>query len=182
MPQPIPSWFAADQVYRTGNGWYVGSPQGFRVGPYPREAAARERSAEITTELARCANTGDMVRAVRKFLYTQSRVDGRQLHSGPSVSNGSPAMGVTGSVDLPPNRVGEATKVWFRTSRFFSVGEVWFFHTREDIDIGPYESKQTAETDSRRLLDILKATRTAAEARLAIYQFKSQVNRRSAAV
>lgn len=172
MPQAIPSWFAADQVYRGSDGWYIGSPQGFRVGPYPREAAARERSAEITAELTRCEDTPARVRAVRRFLYAQNSVEGRQLKSGPPSK-----PPIQGSVDLPPIRAGEAARVWFRTSRFFNVGEAWFFATREGIDIGPYASKLGAQNDARQLLDILRSTRTEGEARLAIYQFKSRPSR-----
>jgi hypothetical protein len=172
MPQAIPSWFAADQVYRSSNGWYVGSPQGFRVGPYPREAVARERSAEITAEFARCADTGALVRAVRRFVYAQNAQPGGPDRRGGNTASAAASL-VHGSVEVPPIRAGEDTRVWFRTNRFFNVGAVWFFATREGIDVGPYESKGSAESDARMLMDILRGCRNEIEARLAIYQFKS---------
>jgi hypothetical protein len=173
MPQAIPSWFAADQVYRASNGWYVGSPQGFRVGPYPREAVARERSAEITAELAHCEDTGAMVRSVRRFVYAQNGRIGRPAN-GAAKAPAAAAPRIQGSVDLPPTRAGEDARVWFRTSRFFSVDDVWFFATREGIDVGPYESKESAQSDAQQLLRRLQAARNDTEARLAIYRFKSR--------
>ncbi len=168
MANAVPSWFAADQVFRGDDGWYIGSPDGFRVGPYPRRDTAGRRSEAITATLRRCRSTSDTVRTVRRFLHEQSTAEGRRLRSGQT------APAPTGSVAAPPVRAGEPQRTWFRTSRFFSVGEVWFFTTREGIDVGPYESKAAAQRDAARLLDILKATATEAEARLAIHQFNSR--------
>lgn len=170
MPRALPGWFAADQVYSAADGYYIGSPNGFRVGPYPRKATAESRSRTITSTLTSCTNTGDMVRAVRRFLHDQSAREGRQLGSGEPAR----APGVMGSIEPPPRRSGEAARVWFRTSRFFNVEDVWFFATREGIDVGPYESKAAAQRDANRLLEILRNTGTEAEGRLAIYQFKSR--------
>ena len=42
-------------------------------------------------------------------------------------------------------RSGEIEKTWFRSSRFFYVGEEVFFSTREGNDIGPYKNIDAAK-------------------------------------
>jgi Domain of unknown function (DUF6316) len=42
------------------------------------------------------------------------------------------------------NRKNETDKVWFRGNRCFSADGGWFISTREGVDIGPFESRQTA--------------------------------------
>lgn len=41
-------------------------------------------------------------------------------------------------------RDGEVDKLWFRSDRYFTVGNVWYFSTRENLDIGPYSSREAA--------------------------------------
>jgi hypothetical protein len=140
------------------------------VGPYSLKTQAERYSKGLVAKLERCRTTVDRVRVVRAFLHEQSRKNGRQLHSGPS----APGSSLTGKPTTPPVRAGEDPKVWFRTNRFFAVDEVWFFSTRENIDVGPYVSRVEAERDARRLLEILRETESVAERRLAILQFKSR--------
>jgi hypothetical protein len=45
--------------------------------------------------------------------------------------------------DLP--RDGESFVLHTRNDRFFRSGEKWFFHTREDVDIGPFDNKNQAQ-------------------------------------
>lgn len=187
MPQAMPSWFAADRVYRGPEGWYIGSPKSFRVGPYPRQAAAEARSREITEELQRCSNVGEVVRTVRSFLYSQNSQnsqnsqttdEGTPAASGaplpPAAASGraKPPAVVMGSIGVPPIRTGEDAGVWFRTNRYFAVGEAWFFATRENVDVGPYDSKEAAERDAESLLRILRDRATESQRRLAVQQFK----------
>lgn len=42
-------------------------------------------------------------------------------------------------------RQGEETRTHFRTDRFYRVNDVWFFSTREGIEMGPYPSRMEAE-------------------------------------
>ena len=42
-------------------------------------------------------------------------------------------------------RKGEDEKTWFRSSRFFHVGEEVYFSTREGTDIGPYKNIDAAK-------------------------------------
>ena len=41
-------------------------------------------------------------------------------------------------------RKGEDGHPPFRSERIFSVGNEWFFSTREGEDVGPFESKEEA--------------------------------------
>ncbi len=43
----------------------------------------------------------------------------------------------------------------FRSNRFFSVGEKWYFSTREGFDSGPYANKNRAELSLQRFLQII---------------------------
>ncbi|PIE43880.1 MAG: hypothetical protein CSA50_02665 [Gammaproteobacteria bacterium] len=54
------------------------------------------------------------------------------------------------------NRTGENGGVPFRSSRFFCVGNKWYFSTREGFDSGPYADKSRAETGLRRFLHIVQ--------------------------
>jgi len=45
-------------------------------------------------------------------------------------------------------RKGEETSVPNRTDRVFQKGNYWYFHTREDVRIGPFDSRELAEKGS----------------------------------
>ena len=53
------------------------------------------------------------------------------------------------------HRNGEQGEVPFRSSRFFSVGNKWYFSTREGFDSGPYADKQRAEYSLDSFLKII---------------------------
>ena len=53
-------------------------------------------------------------------------------------------------------RSGEETRTWFRSERVFLVDGQWFFHVREDVDIGPYESRFEAEIEAGMLKELLR--------------------------
>lgn len=42
-------------------------------------------------------------------------------------------------------RSGEEHKFWFRSDRFFTVDGQWYFTTRENRDVGPFETRGAAE-------------------------------------
>jgi hypothetical protein len=51
--------------------------------------------------------------------------------------------------------VREANGFWFRSSLIFATGERWYFHTREGVDIGPYDSRFEAEIEAGILRELL---------------------------
>ncbi len=51
----------------------------------------------------------------------------------------------------------EALKTWFRSERVFNSDGQWYFHTRESIDVGPYESQFDAELEAGLLKELLKS-------------------------
>ncbi len=53
-------------------------------------------------------------------------------------------------------RHNELTRTWFRSDPVFSCNGRWYFHTREGIDVGPYDSQLEAEVESGMLRQLLK--------------------------
>lgn len=53
-------------------------------------------------------------------------------------------------------RGGEESSVPFRSSRYFCVGNRWYFTTREGFDSGPYASRDRAHIGLMRFLDVVK--------------------------
>ena len=57
----------------------------------------------------------------------------------------------------PTPRQGEDNNpIPFRSSRFFCVGNSWYFTTREGFDSGPYASRERAETGLKRFLNVVQ--------------------------
>ena len=52
-------------------------------------------------------------------------------------------------------RENEASQIWLRRDRIFLEGDVWFFHTREGIEVGPYEGMIEACEDAEMLTLLL---------------------------
>ncbi len=53
-------------------------------------------------------------------------------------------------------RRDETPRTWFRSDAVFSCNGRWYFHTREGIDIGPYDSQTEAEIESGMLRALIK--------------------------
>lgn len=53
------------------------------------------------------------------------------------------------------HRSGEQGEIPFRSSRFFSVGNKWYFSTREGFDSGPYADKERAAQSLQSFLKII---------------------------
>ena len=51
-------------------------------------------------------------------------------------------------------RHNEHISIPFRTDRFFSVGNKWYFTTREGFDSGPYANKERAMKSLERFISI----------------------------
>lgn len=168
-----PLWFAADHLFQDADGWYIGAEDGNRVGPYPIRSEALRRSQELLAKLERCRTTAEQIRLVRSFLLGETRHSRRQVRTGAPAQK-KRSLATNGAGEAPPVRAGEQPRTWFRTSRFFVVAGGWYFSTREDIDVGPYETREEAERDARRLAEILQSTESETECRLAIMQFKTR--------
>jgi hypothetical protein len=52
-------------------------------------------------------------------------------------------------------RKDEQAKTWFRSDRAFCSDGVWYFHTREGVDVGPYRNKFETEVDAEMLKSLL---------------------------
>jgi hypothetical protein len=151
MAREVPKWFAADSFFQGTDGWYVGSQNGLRVGPYADSGAAEIASRNVCMKIRRARTTRDVVGVVRSFL-------------------GSEAASLrTGGNDKV--RAGEDQRSWHRSRRVFNVNGLWFIATREEIDVGPYVSVAEAERDAKLLLSLLSHTESEAASRLAIYEF-----------
>ena len=44
-------------------------------------------------------------------------------------------------------RLGEASKPWFRSERYYHTGEGWWTMTREEDELGPFVSQVEAENE-----------------------------------
>ncbi|HEX7037339.1 MAG TPA: DUF6316 family protein [Pseudomonadales bacterium] len=165
-----PAWFAADHLFQGADGWYIGAEDGYRIGPYPIRSEALRRSQELVAKLERCQTAREQVRLVRTFLHGETRQNRRQVRTG----SAAPSPSAQPGAGQPPVRAGESPRTWFRTSRFFIVGGGWFFSTRENIDVGPYQTREEAERDAGRLVEILQTCTSDAERRLTIMQFKTR--------
>ena len=55
-------------------------------------------------------------------------------------------------------RRDEKSKTWFRCDRVFHTNGRWYFHTREGIDVGPYDSQLEAEIEAGMLKELIKNT------------------------
>ncbi len=72
-------------------------------------------------------------------------------------------------------RQNEDPKLWFRTERIFRVNGYWFFHTREDIDVGPYRTEFEASIEADLLKNALRKTPLAQAAqRIREFMFESR--------
>ena len=169
MERPLPSWFKADEIFSDSGRWYFGSLDGLHVGPYKNEKTARSRGSQVATRLRLLDNDADRIRFVRKVLHLEWKTVGATTNS---VSTEAPID--LGPPPLDPVREGEDHRKWYRSDRFFQVDGVWFFSTREGIDVGPYGFEAEAKKHERYLVRLLLKTRSPEEAYRVIYEYKHQ--------
>lgn len=153
MQDAIPQWFQADQVYSHQGKWYVGTTDALQLGPYPTEERAQARSEEITDCLRSLHSEDQQLTYVKSLL--SSEWHDIQRHIDPDVQRKE------APVEKPPTfpvREGESPGHWSRSSRYFNVGSMWFFATREGIDVGPFEAKKQAVDHCKALLKSLRDT------------------------
>lgn len=53
-------------------------------------------------------------------------------------------------------RQNERPRTWFRSERVFLSDGRWYFHTREGVDVGPYDSQFEAEIEAGMLKELLR--------------------------
>ncbi|MEQ8859527.1 MAG: DUF6316 family protein [Pseudomonadales bacterium] len=53
-------------------------------------------------------------------------------------------------------RTNEHPRTWFRSERVFLSNGKWYFHTRECVDVGPYDSQFEAEIEAGMLKELLR--------------------------
>ncbi len=68
-------------------------------------------------------------------------------------------------------RSNETARTWFRSNRVFRVNEAWYFHTREGIDVGPFQSEFEAQVEASILKHVLNAAEDPTAALTAIREF-----------
>jgi hypothetical protein len=68
-------------------------------------------------------------------------------------------------------RSTESPRTWYRSDRIFASNGNWFFHTREGVDVGPYESQFEAEIEAGMLKELLLGRAAEEEAMAVIREF-----------
>lgn len=68
-------------------------------------------------------------------------------------------------------RLNERPRTWFRSERVFLSDGRWYFHTREGVDVGPYDSQFEAEIEAGMLKELLRARAEAEGALNVIREF-----------
>ena len=68
-------------------------------------------------------------------------------------------------------RSKEKPRTWFRSERIFLVDGRWFFHTREGVDLGPYDSQSEAEIEAGMLRELMRESATADDSLAVIREF-----------
>lgn len=53
-------------------------------------------------------------------------------------------------------RSNEQPRTWFRSERVFLSNGQWYFHTREGVDVGPYDTQFEAEIEAGMLKELLR--------------------------
>lgn len=53
-------------------------------------------------------------------------------------------------------RTGEKPRSWFRSERFLQINHQWYFMTREGRDVGPFVSRDIAESAANRFIESIK--------------------------
>jgi hypothetical protein len=54
------------------------------------------------------------------------------------------------------NRKGEDSHPPLRSSRIFSMESVWYFSTREGVDVGPFNSQYEANSNLKNFIEFIQ--------------------------
>lgn len=166
MKNKLPGWFEADQVFEQDGGWYFGSRFALHLGPYRDYETAHAKSLKTVQRMLELESESKRLSYVRALLYEEWE----------EVGPFGEAVGLGEEIELtaPPVQVrhGEPYQSWFRSDRFFQMNGVWFFSTREGIDVGPFDSEVEAKKHERKLVMALTQARAPEDARRTIYEYK----------
>lgn len=69
------------------------------------------------------------------------------------------------------HRRNEPVRTWFRSHRIFRSDSSWYFHTREGIDVGPFDSEFEAQVEASILKSLLKDAESEAAATTLVREF-----------
>lgn len=166
MDTAIPAWFQSDQIFCQGSKWFIGSEESLHIGPYRDETLAKSKSYEVSRRLKKLAHESDRLRYVRKLLSEEWDNIGAEAHLETeeiSLENVEEQV-----------RQGETQKKWYRSNRFFQVQGIWFFSTREGIDVGPFDSESHAREHEQKLKSLLIKCKDDEKARQTIMAYKHQ--------
>ncbi|MCZ6620167.1 MAG: DUF6316 family protein [Gammaproteobacteria bacterium] len=165
MEQSLPAWFRADEVFAHEGSWYLGSVESLYIGPYDDRKTAETKAVVVAKELGSMRTVGTQLRYVRQLLHEEWQEIGKagykKCDAGENAS--LPGSGV---------RSGEVPKNWNRSQRFFKVGGVWFFSTREGIDVGPFGTENEAKKQERQLISLLGDELTSQQVETIIQEYK----------
>jgi hypothetical protein len=163
----LPVWFPADQVFKYSGSWYFGSAECVNIGPYNDRKSAARKSDEAVRALKNLGRV-EQLQYARNIL----RDEWRRIEHGTYVCHRANGVDIT----APTTRVrkGEGSRHWFRSDRFLCVSDVWFFATREGINVGPFYSRDEAERNLKQLIALLQNA-TEEEAPPIINEFKHRL-------
>ena len=65
-------------------------------------------------------------------------------------------------------RKKEEPRTWFRSERVFLADGQWFFHTREGVDVGPYQSQFEAEIEAGMLRELIRERAAKGDASISV--------------
>lgn len=170
MAYSLPVWFQADEVFTHNENWYIGSVGSLHIGPYGDRETAETKAVIVAKKLRSMDTDASQLRYVRRLLHEEWK------EISMTGSNGETCLSEEIELTSPPAAVrnGEKPKNWFRSGRVFKVGVVWFFTTREGIDIGPFGSELEAKMHEQQLIALLRKELTDEEARKIVYEYKHQ--------
>ncbi len=72
---------------------------------------------------------------------------------------------------MKASRANETPRTWFRSERVFLSNGQWFFHTREGVEVGPYDSQFEAEIEAGMLRELLRGHADGEQALAVIREF-----------
>lgn len=171
MATSLPAWFQADEVFTHEGNWYLGSLGSLHIGPYGDRETAETKAVMVCKELRSMESDGNQLRYVRRLLHDEwkeIRMTG---------ADGETCLADEIQLTPPPVSVrrGEKAKNWFRSGRFFKVSGVWFFTTRENVNIGPFSTELEAKMNEQQLVTSLRKGLTEQEALKIVYEYKHRI-------
>lgn len=170
MRTAVPAWFKCNQIFGVGEAWFVGEPDSLHFGPYRDQHTAETKSEVFMQRLREIKDHDARLNLVRQLLEEEWQT----IDDGTDI--GFEEIEVQ-AVDYDPVRHGEAIQSWSRSQRYFQVDGVWFFATREGLDVGPFDSEQEARESEKRLKTLLIKCRSAEEAHRCILEYKHKPRR-----